>query len=220
MKINHFIKFKIFTFLLSQVKSKRKFLKSAKRIIFATKNEGKRREVSHILGNGIQLLSLNELNDIPEIVENGSTFEQNAEIKAQLVFNAFKIPVVADDSGLAVDQLNGYPGVFSARYAGEDATDEDNNNKLLDELKKFPEPHRAKFVCSAVYYDGRKFFNAVGEVKGRIVKEPRGTNGFGYDPLFVPDGFDKTVGELPLDKKNEISHRSKAFKALKKFLNF
>jgi len=196
-------------------------LKRTKKIIFATKNEGKKREVNHIFGDSqVELLSLNDLNGVPEIIESGKTFQQNAEIKAQLVFNAFGVPVVADDSGLAVDQLNGYPGVFSARYAGDDASDEDNNNKLLDELRNFPEPHPAKFVCSAVYYDGRKFFNAIGEVKGRIIKEPRGVNGFGYDPLFIPDGFDKTMGELPLDKKNEISHRSKAFKALKKFLNF
>jgi XTP/dITP diphosphohydrolase len=191
-----------------------------KKIIFATKNEGKRREVSRIFESSqIELLSLNDLGDIPEIEETGNTFEENAVIKAHKVFERFRMPVVADDSGLAAEQLNGNPGVFSARYAGENATDGENNNKLLNQLKNFPEPHPAKFVCVAVYYDGRKFFKAHGEVIGRIIKEPHGTNGFGYDPLFVPEGFDKTMGELPLDRKNEISHRSKAFKALKKFLN-
>ncbi|MGE5797363.1 MAG: RdgB/HAM1 family non-canonical purine NTP pyrophosphatase [Ignavibacteria bacterium] len=191
-----------------------------KRIIFATKNEGKRREVSSIFeSTQIELLSLNDLGDIPEIEETGNTFEENASIKAHKVFEKFRMPVVADDSGLAAEQLNGNPGVLSARYAGKSATDEENNNKLLNQLKYFPEPHPAKFVCVAVYYDGRKFFKAQGEVIGRIIKEPRGANGFGYDPLFVPEGFNKTMGELPLDRKNEISHRSKAFKALKKFLN-
>ena len=191
-----------------------------KKIIFATKNEGKRREVSRIFESSqIELLSLNDLGDIPEIEETGNTFEENAAIKAHKVFEKFRMPVVADDSGLAAEQLNGNPGVFSARYAGKNATDGENNNKLLNQLKNFPEPHPAKFVCVAVYYDGRKFFKAHGEVIGRIIKEPRGANGFGYDPLFVPEGFDKTMGELPLNRKNEISHRSKAFKALKKFLN-
>jgi len=191
-----------------------------KRIIFATKNEGKRREVSRIFESSqIELLSLNDLGKIHEIEETGNTFEENAAIKARKVFEKFGMPVVADDSGLTAEQLNGNPGVFSARYAGENATDEENNQKLLEELKNFPEPHPARFVCIAVYYDGGKFFKAHGEVIGRIIKEPRGTNGFGYDPLFVPEGFDKTMGELPLDRKNEISHRSKAFKALKKFLN-
>jgi XTP/dITP diphosphohydrolase len=195
-------------------------LKEKTRIIFATRNEGKKREVSRIFGNDfIQLITLNDLDDIPEIIESGETFDENARIKAEEVFSRFRIPVVADDSGLLVEQLKGNPGVYSARYAGENASDEENNNKLLEELKNFPEPHHAKFVCSAVYYDGKKLFNASGEVQGRIIMDPRGKNGFGYDPLFVPDGFNKTMGELPLDQKNEISHRSKAFKALKKFLN-
>jgi len=190
------------------------------KIIFATKNEGKKREVKRIFENSrFELLSLNDFNNVPEIEENGNTFEENASIKAHKIFEMFRVPVVADDSGLVVDQLNGNPGVYSARYAGEDATDEENNQKLLKELENFPEPHPAKFVCVAVYYDGKKYFKAQGEVVGKIIKEQRGENGFGYDPLFVPEGFNNTMGEFPLDKKNEISHRSKAFKALKKFLN-
>ncbi len=186
------------------------------KMIFATQNKGKVKEVNHIFRDlNVQLISLLELENVPEIVESGDTFEENAKIKAEIIFDKYNIPVIADDSGIVVEQLEGRPGVYSARYAGEDATDEENNEKLLCELKNFPEPHTAKFVCSAVYFDGEKFLTAYGEVKGRIIKSPRGKNGFGYDPLFLPDGFDKTSGELELDEKNKISHRAKAFNELK-----
>ncbi len=186
------------------------------KIIFATQNKGKLKEVRHILSDiKIELVSLLEFDDVPEIIESGTTFEGNAKIKAEIIFNAYRIPTIADDSGIEVDQLNGRPGVYSARYAGENATDKENNEKLLCELKNFPEPHTAKFVCSAVYFDGEKLLTAYGEVKGRIIKSPRGKNGFGYDPLFLPDGFSKTSGELELNEKNEISHRAKAFNELK-----
>ncbi len=190
------------------------------RIVFATKNMGKFKEVKHIFKDSmVNLVSLNELDDVPEIIESGETFEENARIKAEVIFNKFGVPVIADDSGISVDQLDGRPGVYSARYSGEGATDEANNEKLLCELKNFPEPHSAKFVCSAVYFDGEKFLTAYGEVKGRIIKSPRGKNGFGYDPLFLPDGFDRTSGELELDEKNRISHRAKAFNKLKTLIN-
>ncbi len=186
------------------------------KIIFATQNKGKLKEVKHIFRDfNVELISLNELENVPEIVESGDTFEENAKIKADIIFNKFNMPVISDDSGIVVDQLDGRPGVYSARYAGEDATDEENNEKLLCELKNFPQPHTAKFVCSAVYFDGEKFLTAYGEVKGRIIKSPRGKNGFGYDPLFMPDGYDRTSGELELDEKNKISHRAKAFNKLK-----
>jgi XTP/dITP diphosphohydrolase len=190
-----------------------------KKIIFATKNRGKIREVNHILNNSVlELVSLLDLDNVPEIVENGLTFEDNAKIKAEIIFNAFKLPAIADDSGLAVEQLEGRPGVYSARYAGENATDEENNEKLLLELKDLAVPHHAKFVCSAVYYDGNKFQTEYGEVKGQIVDKPRGNNGFGYDPLFLPDGYTVTSGELSLDEKNKISHRAIAFKKLKNLI--
>ena len=190
-----------------------------KKIIFASKNEGKIKEVRHILyGVNAEILSLNDVGFADEIHESADTFEGNAKIKAETIYNAFKLPTIADDSGIVALQLGNEPGVYSARYAGENAADEDNNLKLLERLKSFPEPHKGKFVCAAVYYFGAEFIVAMGEIVGRIIKEPRGTNGFGYDPLFLPDGYDKTTAELPSEVKNKISHRSRAFVQLKKYL--
>jgi XTP/dITP diphosphohydrolase len=192
-----------------------------RKIIFASKNLGKIREVKKIInGADIELISLLELNYPSEIDETGTTFEENAKIKAAEVYNKYKIPAMGDDSGLSVDQLFGAPGVYSARYAGQGANDDDNNRKLLRELEKFKEPHHAKYICCAVYFDGENYTISEGEVEGIIIKEPRGNNGFGYDPFFVPDGYEQTMGELPLDEKNKISHRSKAFKSLKDALKF
>jgi XTP/dITP diphosphohydrolase len=189
------------------------------KVIFASKNEGKIREVKKIFeGINFELISLLDLNDFQEIDETGDTFEENAKIKATEVFNKYKIPSISDDSGLSVEQLYGAPGVFSARYAGKGANDEDNNRKLIRELEKFNEPHHAKYICYAVYFDGKNYKVADGEVKGTIIKEPRGENGFGYDPFFIPDGYNQTMAELSLDEKNKISHRSKAFKNLNKIL--
>ncbi len=188
-------------------------------IIFATQNSGKINEVKSILGNdSIKLLSLDEFENVPEVIESGDTFEENAKIKAAEIYKKYKIPVIADDSGIVVEQLNGRPGVYSARYAGEEATDEENNNKLIKELSNFPEPHFAKFVCCAVFYNGNQFFTEFGEIKGRIIKNPRGKNGFGYDPIFVPEGYSKTSAELDPDEKNSISHRAIAFNKLKNII--
>lgn len=192
---------------------------AGKELIFASKNEGKVKEVRHILkGIDAKILSLNDVgfkNEIPEIAD---TFEGNAKIKAEIIYSTFKLPTIADDSGIIALQLGNEPGVYSARYAGENATDEENNFKLIERLKSFPEPHKAKFVCAAVYYFGADFIIAKGEVNGVIIKKPRGANGFGYDPLFLPDGYDKTTAELPPEIKNKISHRFKAFDQLKKYL--
>jgi XTP/dITP diphosphohydrolase len=189
------------------------------KLIFASKNEGKVREVSHILSDlKTKILSLNDIDNSPEIIENGETFLENAKIKAETVFRNYKIPALADDSGLVVEQLNGEPGIFSARYAGDNTTDEMNNSKLIRELINFPEPHKAKFVCSAVYYDGENFLSGYGEIKGRIIDKPRGINGFGYDPLFIADGYTKTMAELDLEIKNRISHRAIAFNELKNLI--
>jgi XTP/dITP diphosphohydrolase len=190
-----------------------------KKIIFASKNEGKVKEVRHIL-NGVnaEILSLNDVRFKDEIHESADTFEGNAKIKAEIIYNKFKLPTIADDSGIVATQLGNEPGIYSARYAGETATDEENNIKLLERLKSFPEPHKGKFICAAVYYFGADFIVAMGEIAGRIIKESRGTNGFGYDPLFLPDGYDKTTAELPSEVKNKISHRSRAFVQLKKYL--
>ena len=190
-----------------------------KKVIFASKNEGKIREVNHILKDlDISIVSLSDMPEHFEIVEDGKSFEENALIKARKVFEKFNIPAIADDSGLTVEQLKGAPGIFSARYAGENADDAANNKKLLQELKKFPEPHKAKFVCAAVYYDGKETTTVTGNFEGKIIDKARGKNGFGYDPLFVPDGYSVTSAELDQDVKNRISHRYNAFIALKDIL--
>ena len=186
-----------------------------RKIIFATKNGGKFREVKKLFDStDIELISLNDFDNIPDIDENGNTFIENATIKAMEIYKIFKLPVIADDSGLSVEALNGAPGVVSARYAGKDASDKENNFKLLKELEKFEGPYKAKFVCASVYYNGKELISACGEMHGKIIKEARGSNGFGYDPLFVPDGYILTNGELELSEKNKISHRAKAFNEL------
>jgi len=191
-----------------------------RKIIFATKNGGKFREVKKLFDStDIELISLNDFDNIPDIDENGNTFIENATIKAMETYKIFKLPVIADDSGLSVEALNGAPGVVSARYAGKDASDKENNYKLLKELEKFEEPYKAKFICASVYYNGKELISACGEMHGKIIKEASGGNGFGYDPLFVPNGYDLTNGELELSEKNKISHRAKAFnKLIKKII--
>jgi XTP/dITP diphosphohydrolase len=184
-------------------------------ILFGTQNYGKAKEVKDLFKEiGIEVLTFTGIEDIPNVIEDGDTFEVNAKKKATAFYEAFRIPVFTDDSGLAVDQLNGEPGVYSARYAGENATDDENNNKLLLNLKNHPAPHSARFVCCAVYYDGKKFISSHGTIEGEITNSPQGKNGFGYDPLFKPIGYDKTTAELELNEKNKISHRAKAFIAL------
>jgi XTP/dITP diphosphohydrolase len=200
---------------LKKIKRK-KMEKLNKKVIFATKNKGKVVEVKRIFENsGIEIFSLLDFEDDVEIVEDGLTFEENAKIKAKAVFEKYNVPTLADDSGLVTDQLNGAPGVFSARFAGEDATDKMNNDKLIQMLKAFPEPHPARFVCSAVYYDGNDYISTSGAMEGKIIHTPKGVNGFGYDPLFIAEGYERTNGELSLDEKNKISHRAKAFTKLK-----
>ena len=190
-----------------------------KKIIIATTNQGKLREIKKILkGLPFTLLSLTDFENVPEVIEDKDTFIGNAEKKASEIFNRFGLPVIADDSGLSVEQLNGRPGVYSARYAGEDSSDELNNKKLISELKGLPSPHPARFISVAVYYDGNNYISASGELIGEIILDPKGNNGFGYDPLFVPEGYSSTLAELSLEEKNSISHRAKAFNKLKEKL--
>lgn len=187
-----------------------------KTIIFASGNEGKVQEVKDIFKDThYKIISLTELDDVPEIIEDGKTFEENARIKAETIFKKFGMPVMSDDSGLEVDQLFGAPGVFSARYAGAECSYEDNNRKLIAALLEKAPPHKARFVCCAYYIDDELSFHVTGEMKGEITKEPRGTNGFGYDPIFKPEGYEETLAELKLDEKNSISHRARAFSKLK-----
>lgn len=186
-----------------------------RKVIFATNNLGKLKEVKSIFSDtNFEIVSLKEMGFNEDIEETGSTFEQNAFIKADTIFNKYKLPALADDSGLMVDHLNGEPGVYSARYAGENVTYRDNNLKLISELSNFKPPYFAKFVCCAVYVDGKNRESVLGELPGEIIKEFRGTNGFGFDPIFIPYGYEITLAEMSLEEKNKISHRAKAFKKL------
>lgn len=191
------------------------------KIIFATKNEGKVREINEMLAReDIELVSLNSFSSIPEIIEDGKSYLENALKKARIISNLTGEMVLADDSGLQVDVLDGEPGLYSARYAGEGATDEKNNAKLLAKLKEVPEEKRtASFHCALVlYYPGGKYQAFEAGWPGLIIDEARGNNGFGYDPIFLDPKMNKTAAELPPELKNKISHRGQAFAQLKSHL--
>lgn len=186
------------------------------KVIFATQNKGKSQEVKNLFEDtSIQIVSLSDLGNDIDIEETGTTLYENALIKAKAIYEIYKMPVISDDSGLEIELLNGRPGVYSARYAGENCSYDDNNKKVTEELKSFPHPHRAKFVSQALYYDGTEVISFVGELPGRMIDKPRGNFGFGYDPIFIPDGFANTLAELTLEEKNVISHRAKSFEQLK-----
>jgi len=189
------------------------------KLFIATKNTGKIEEIIFCLkGLNIEVRSFLDYPEIPDIEETGRTFEENAWLKAKAVYDIVKIPVIADDSGLEVDYLKSVPGIYSSRYAGENATDDDNCDKLLSVLEGLtPIQKKARFVCVIIYYDGniKKVFKGV--CIGQIINEKRGSCGFGYDPLFVPDGYNQTFAELEPEIKNIISHRGKA---LEKFTDF
>ena len=183
--------------------------------VFASHNKGKIQEVQEILAPfGIDIEPIPA--DFPEIEENGTSFEENAKIKARAVCQATGLPAVADDSGLTVDALDGFPGIHSARWAGPEANDHDRNQLLLEKLLSVPEEQRgAQFVCVAacVFPDGREL--AVrGQCRGTILGEEHGSGGFGYDPVFCVPEYGCTFGELASDVKNSISHRARAFTAL------
>ncbi|MGB5267958.1 MAG: RdgB/HAM1 family non-canonical purine NTP pyrophosphatase [Polyangiales bacterium] len=185
------------------------------RILVATMNEGKLREYERLLADvpGIELETMASLPEPVDVVEDRDTFAGNALKKATEIAAASGVACLADDSGLEVDALGGRPGVYSARYAGEGATDTENNAKLLDELFGTAEQERtARFQCAIALVDGdgRTLAAADGACEGRIGRAPKGAHGFGYDPLFIPDGYDQTMAELGPETKNEISHRAKA----------
>ncbi|SEU18210.1 XTP/dITP diphosphatase [Paenibacillus sp. NFR01] len=194
-------------------------------LIVATKNKGKVREFEHAFAPlGLTVKSMFDYPALPDVVEDGQTFAENALKKAKTVGDALGFPVLADDSGLCVDALDGRPGVYSARYAGEGAEDGDNNLKLLSELERLkqgedtdqPLLSTARFVCALSLYDpadGREL-TAEGTVEGWITSEPAGGGGFGYDPLFYLPEFEKTMAELTLEEKQAISHRGKALRLL------
>jgi len=185
------------------------------RILIATLNAGKLGEYERLLADvpGLELETMATLADPVEVVEDQDTFRGNALKKAMEIATAAGMLCLADDSGLQVDALRGRPGVYSARYAGEGSTDAENNAKLLDELSGIADDERtARFQCAIVIVDqsGRELAIAEGACEGRIGSEPRGSHGFGYDPLFVPEGYTQTMAELGPETKNEISHRAKA----------
>lgn len=192
------------------------------RIVAATKNRHKIEEIQAIAGEfGMEVVSRTDAGapDI-DVAEDGDTFEENSEKKAREIMELCGEITIADDSGLEVDALGGAPGVISARFAGEDGNDFKNNEKLLSLLADVPwEQRTARFVSviTMVYPDGGKIV-ARGECEGHIIYQPKGSNGFGYDPLFVPDGYDRTFAELSAAEKNKISHRGAALQNLRKKL--
>jgi XTP/dITP diphosphohydrolase len=187
-----------------------------KELVIASNNKGKIREILALLP-GMILPSLEEIGFTEEIPEPFATFEENAQTKAATIFSFSGKNVFADDSGICVEALNGAPGVFSARYAGEPKDDDRNLQLLLDNMKN--EANRKAFykaVICLIWNEQTYFFEGI--CNGYLLEEPRGNDGFGYDPIFVPDGYDQTFGELPLEIKNQISHRGKALRAMAAFL--
>ena len=190
---------------------------SDKTIMIATGNMGKAKEFEKMFAKaGYQIKTMKDFPELPEVQETGQTFEENARLKAETIANILQCPVLADDSGLTVDALGGMPGIYSARFAGEQKSDASNNAKLLHELTDVADENRtAQFHCTLVFAAPQKESLVVeGIWNGRIARIPRGENGFGYDPLFIVDGLEKTSAELTPEEKNAISHRGQAMKKL------
>jgi XTP/dITP diphosphohydrolase len=200
-------------------------------VVVATKNAGKVREFAHAFGQlGMEVVSMFDYPDLPDVVEDGATFAENARKKAREVAEALGLPVLADDSGLETAALGGEPGVYSARYSGEGATDARNNEKLLRELarvtnggesaRRLPDGTKllseARFVCTLALYDpaAGSFTESEGFVSGHIMDKPRGDGGFGYDPLFWVDGEGKGIAEMSKEEKQAIGHRGRALAVL------
>jgi len=189
-----------------------------KKLVFATNNLHKLEEIGHMIGDQFTLVSLNEIGCREDIEETEDTLEGNARLKAQFVHEKFGYDCFADDTGLEVEALQGRPGVYSARYAGEAHNFEANMDKVLDELKG-SQDRKARFRTVIALILDRNEFLFEGIVNGIIIESRRGIAGFGYDPVFVPDGYDQTFAEMPLYKKNKISHRAIAVEKLISFLN-
>lgn len=191
------------------------------RIVLATRNAHKVIELREILADlveeiGLEVVGVAELPDVEDVVEDGVTFAENATLKAVAMARATGLPAIADDSGLAVDVLGGAPGIFSARWSGAHGSDRANVDLLLSQLGDVRDEHRAAgFVCAAALAmpDGRVFVRE-GQVRGTLTRAPRGTNGFGYDPILLVDGDTRTLAEYDSEQKNAISHRGKALRAL------
>lgn len=177
------------------------------KIIFATSNENKVKEVREILPKHIEIVSLKEMGYTEDIEETGSTLEENSLLKAQTIFDKYKLPVLAEDTGLEVDALQGAPGVYSARYAGEHGNSEANMQLLLKNLEK-EDNRKAQFRTVATFIAENSSSIYTGVVRGEIIKEKTGEKGFGYDPIFIPAGFDKTFAEMSSQEKSIVSHRA------------
>ncbi len=191
-----------------------------KKLVLASRNEHKLRELKHFLtGLPFEVLSVDDYPDIPNLIEDGRTFKENALKKARQVYERTRELSLADDSGLEVFFLHGRPGVYSARYAGDQTDDEANNLKLLAEMKGVAPRRRTAHFKAVLALIGNGIERTTeGICPGVLVEVPRGTNGFGYDPIFIPDGFDRTYAELTAEEKNSISHRSRAFAKMRQFL--
>ena len=191
------------------------------KLFLATGNQHKVKEMKKIMQDAdVELLSQADYDGLPEVVEDRETFGGNALKKARELGNYVNLPAIADDSGLVVDALDGKPGVYSARFAGPQATDKENNKKLLKLLAEVPDEKRqAYFTCAMAFVtlDGEEEI-VVGNCAGKIARQPQGESGFGYDPLFVPEGYRQSFAQLGVEVKNKISHRAKALQKMKRVL--
>lgn len=188
------------------------------KLCFATNNMNKLNELRKAVGSQIQIVSLSEIDCFDEIPETGVTLEENSLQKAQYIWDRFKIPTIADDTGLEVEELDARPGVYSARYAGENCSSEDNMDKILGELEGI-EDRQAVFKTIVTYLNGNVMKQFSGICKGEIRKVRSGVDGFGYDPIFQPDEFNITFAEMAMEDKNKISHRGIAVRKLIDFIN-
>ena len=181
-------------------------------IVIATTNLGKLKEYREMLEKySVNCLSLKDINFDMEIVEDGNTFKENSYIKAKAISDYTNLPVIADDSGLSVDALGGLPGIYSARFSGLEHNDKANRLKLIDELHKLNlSESKAHFTCAITYINNGEVIQTEGYVYGKVIDKEIGSNGFGYDSMFIPDGYNTTVGEIDEDSKNNISHRHNA----------
>ncbi|MGZ3751104.1 MAG: non-canonical purine NTP diphosphatase [Mucilaginibacter sp.] len=188
------------------------------KLVFATNNRHKLEEVAAKINHEIQLVTLEDIGCFEDIEETGSTFEENASIKSRFIFDKYQLNCFGDDSGLEVDALNGEPGIYSARYAGEHGNHKANIQKVLEKLQGVEiRSARFKSVISLMWNGKEYFFD--GTVEGTIRHEPAGTGGFGYDPIFQPDGYSVTFAEMSLEEKNKFSHRGRSVEKLVMFLN-
>jgi XTP/dITP diphosphohydrolase len=192
------------------------------KILIATKNKGKVNEFIDMFKEfGIEVISLLDIENCPDVEETGTTFEENAVLKAETICSMMDIPVISDDSGLVIDALDGRPGVYSARYAGSQKDDDDNMQKVLDEMRGVPEGNRtARFVCALAFAKPDKETIVVeGSCEGVILHKKKGTEGFGYDPIFFLPKLNRTMAEITKNEKNQISHRAQALSKLKEYIS-